>query len=63
MPVALALLFLAWLGGGTGIEEGDQAGAVLAGHVALVLAGFAVVHPGRGHGRAVPVGGASPQAT
>jgi ABC-type uncharacterized transport system permease subunit len=41
MPVALALLFLAWLGGGTGIGDADQAGAVLGVHVALVLAGFA----------------------
>lgn len=41
MPVALGLLLLAWAGGGTGVEGADQAGAVLALHVALVLAGFA----------------------
>jgi ABC-type uncharacterized transport system permease subunit len=41
MPVAIGLLTLAWAGGGTGVESGDEAGGVLAVHVALVLAGFA----------------------
>ena len=41
MPVAVVLLGLAWAGGGTALEEGDRSGAVLAAHVALMLAGFA----------------------
>jgi ABC-type uncharacterized transport system permease subunit len=41
MPVAAALLALAWAGGGTAVEDGDRSGAVLAVHVALMLAGFA----------------------
>jgi ABC-type uncharacterized transport system permease subunit len=41
MPVAAALLLLAWAGGGTGIESADDSGALLAVHVALMLAGFA----------------------
>lgn len=41
MPVAFGLLVLAWLGGGTGVERGDNAGGVLALHVGLVLAAFA----------------------
>ena len=41
MPVAAALLALAWAGGGTGVEDGERSGAVLAVHVALMLAGFA----------------------
>ena len=40
MPFAAALLSLAWLGGGTGVET-DDSGALLAIHVALMLAGFA----------------------
>ena len=41
MPVAAALLALAWAGGGTAVEDGARSGAVLAVHVALMLAGFA----------------------
>ena len=41
MPFAAALLLLAWAGGGTGLEEGEHSNAVLAVHVALMLAGFA----------------------
>lgn len=41
MPVAAALLALAWAGGGTTLDDGDRSGAVLAVHVALMLAGFA----------------------
>ena len=41
MPVAAALLALAWAGGGTAVEEGARSGAVLAVHAALMLAGFA----------------------
>jgi ABC-type uncharacterized transport system permease subunit len=41
MPVAAALLALAWVGGGTAVEDGERSGAVLAAHAALMLAGFA----------------------
>jgi ABC-type uncharacterized transport system permease subunit len=41
MPIAAALLALAWAGGGTALDEGERSGAVLAIHVALMLAGFA----------------------
>lgn len=41
MPVAATLLALAWAGGGTSVQEGERSGAVLAVHVALMLAGFA----------------------
>jgi ABC-type uncharacterized transport system permease subunit len=41
MPVAAALLALAWAGGGTALDEGDRSGAVLAVHAVLMLAGFA----------------------
>jgi HemX protein len=41
MPVAAVLLALAWAGGGTGLEAGDDSGVVLAIHVGLMLAGFA----------------------
>ena len=41
MPVAAALLGLAWAGGGTALDESERSGAVLAIHVALMLAGFA----------------------
>src|SRR4249920_758150 len=41
MPVAAALLALAWAGGGTAFDQGDRSGAVLAAHVVLMLAGFA----------------------
>lgn len=41
MPVAAGLLLLAWAGGGTGVDTGDEPGALLAVHVALMLAGFA----------------------
>jgi HemX protein len=41
MPVAAVLLALAWAGGGTTVEDGGRSGAVLAVHVALMLAGFA----------------------
>ena len=41
MPVAVALLALAWVGGGTAVDDGERSGAVLAVHAALMLAGFA----------------------
>ena len=41
MPIAAALLALAWAGGGTALDESERSGAVLAIHVALMLAGFA----------------------
>jgi HemX protein len=41
MPIAAALLALAWAGGGTALDEGERSGTVLAIHVALMLAGFA----------------------
>ena len=43
MPPALLLLVLAWAGGGTGIDDGNHSGALLAVHVALMLAGFAAL--------------------
>jgi ABC-type uncharacterized transport system permease subunit len=41
MPIAAALLVLAWAGGGTGVERVDQAGLPLAVHAGLMLAAFA----------------------
>ena len=41
MPIAAALLALAWAGGGTAVEDGERSGVVLAVHAALMLAGFA----------------------
>ena len=41
MPVAAALLVLAWAGGGTGVESGDDPGWTLAVHAGLMLAGLA----------------------
>jgi ABC-type uncharacterized transport system permease subunit len=41
MPVAAALLVLAWAGGGTGLEEGKGSNSVLAVHAGLMLAAFA----------------------
>ena len=41
MPFAAALLIAAWAGGGTGVTSRDDAGWLLAVHVALMLAGFA----------------------
>jgi HemX protein len=41
MPIAALLLALAWAGGGTALDEGDQAGVVLALHAVLMLAAFA----------------------
>ncbi len=41
MPVVVALLVLAWAGGGTGVEPHERSGALLAVHVALMLAGLA----------------------
>ena len=41
MPVAAALLALAWAGGGTALTESDGSGLVLAIHAGLMLAGFA----------------------
>ena len=43
MPPAAVLLLAAWAGGGTGVEEGDRPGALLAAHAALMLAGFAAL--------------------
>jgi len=41
MPLAAALLVVAWAGGGTGVSTEDTAGWLLALHVGLMLAGFA----------------------
>jgi ABC-type uncharacterized transport system permease subunit len=41
MPLAAALLVLAWAGGGTGVETVDDAGWALAVHAGMMLAGFA----------------------
>ncbi|MBA3347828.1 MAG: hypothetical protein H0T13_04635, partial [Actinobacteria bacterium] len=41
MPLAAVLLALAWAGGGTALTESDAAGATLAIHAGLMLAGFA----------------------
>ncbi|MEJ7792708.1 MAG: cytochrome c biogenesis protein CcsA [Gaiellaceae bacterium] len=41
MPVAAALLALAWAGGGTSLADGHAAGLALVIHVGLMLAGFA----------------------
>jgi ABC-type uncharacterized transport system permease subunit len=41
MPVAVALLLLAWAGGGTGVDTTDRGGWVLALHAGLMLAAFA----------------------
>ncbi len=41
MPFAATLLLAAWAGGGTNGSTGDSAGALLAVHVGLMLAGFA----------------------
>lgn len=41
MPIAAALLFASWAGGGTGSTEGVHSGAVLAAHVSLTLAALA----------------------
>lgn len=41
MPVAAMLLALAWAGGGTGVEETNDSGVLLAVHAAFMLAGFA----------------------
>ena len=41
MPIAAALLLLAWLGGGTGVDSTDHSGVLLGIHVALMLAGLA----------------------
>jgi ABC-type uncharacterized transport system permease subunit len=43
MPPAVVLLLAAWIGGGTGVESGDRAGALLVVHAALMLAGFAAL--------------------
>jgi ABC-type uncharacterized transport system permease subunit len=43
MPPAVILLLAAWAGGGTGSEEGDRAGVLLAVHAGLMLAGFAAL--------------------
>lgn len=41
MPVAAALLALAWAGGGTALQERERSGTVLAVHAGLMLAAFA----------------------
>lgn len=41
MPVVVALLVVAWAGGGTGVETTDRGGWVLAVHAGLMLAAFA----------------------
>ena len=41
MPLAAALLLLAWAGGGTASEHADSVGVALVLHVGLILSGFA----------------------
>lgn len=41
MPIAVGLLALAWVGGGTGVGEPDRGGWVLAVHAVAILAAFA----------------------
>jgi ABC-type uncharacterized transport system permease subunit len=41
MPLAAALLVLAWAGGGTGVEHTNDSGVLLGLHVGFILAGFA----------------------
>jgi ABC-type uncharacterized transport system permease subunit len=41
MPLAAVLLVLAWAGGGTGVDSGNDSGVLLAIHAAFMLAGFA----------------------
>ena len=41
MPLAVGLLVLAWAGGGTGVDNADRGGWVLAVHAGLMLASFA----------------------
>lgn len=41
MPLVVALLVVAWAGGGTGVETTDRGGWVLALHAGLMLAAFA----------------------
>ena len=41
MPVAAVLLLLAWLGGGTGIEDSSESRVPVALHAVLILAAFA----------------------
>ena len=41
MPIAAFLLVAAWVGGGTGVDEGEGDGWALAVHAGLMLAGFA----------------------
>jgi ABC-type uncharacterized transport system permease subunit len=41
MPFAVGLLGLAWLGGGTGVEDRDRSAGLLGLHVGLMLAAFA----------------------
>jgi len=48
MPFAVALLVVAWAGGGTGVSTQDTAGWLLALHVGLMLAGFAGLTLGAG---------------
>ena len=41
MPVAAALLLLAWIGGGTGVAEAGESRIPVAAHAVLILAAFA----------------------
>jgi ABC-type uncharacterized transport system permease subunit len=41
MPIAVALLAVAWAGGGAGVTTRDEAGFLLGFHAGLMLAGFA----------------------
>ena len=43
MPPAAVLLLAAWAGGGTGVEDGDRTGVLLAVHAGLMLAGLAAL--------------------
>ncbi len=54
MPIAVGLLALAWIGGGTGVDDVEQGGWVLATHAGLILAGFACFTVAAGGGARLP---------
>ena len=62
MPVAAALLALAWAGGGTALEEGERSGAVLAVHVGADAGRLRGPDARRRDGRALSLAGAPPEA-
>ena len=62
MPVAAALLALAWAGGGTALDESDRSGAVLAVHVGADAGRLRGPDARRRDGRALSLAGAAPEA-